>query len=639
MFQKGNSIWQFGGFSVDPKEQLFLRDGLPVSVTAKTFSLLVFLLEAHGKLVEREILINHLWPDTSVEENNLKVQISVLRRILGDSAETPQFIETVPKRGYRFIAKVTRIGLDKDESQGESSPSEIPGSAFGLIKKLANQTKEGSRLFRYKGLPLIVLLLAVSALFWKGMGFPKSGSTREIHSIAVLPFTFDPKTDETTLLGIGLSELLVDQIGKIHGVTVRPVGSASNIKSAPRDPVTIGRELKVDGVIEGKVQRTGENYRISVRLVRVSGGDSIWEGVSYRSAADIFTLQDWLSEVIAKSIGAELTPGTATGTVPKPVSSEATSLYLKGRFFLGKRTREGAETALRYFQDAIRKEPEFGGAWAGVADCYLIMGDYGWQPLKASWEKARQAASRAISCDQNLAEAHAAIGYLMFFGDWVPGEAEKEFQAAIRLNPNYATAHQWYSQLLSLSGRNEEAIREAKAAVRIDPASPVMNMQLGAAFFYARQYPEAIRQLNLTLELDPAFLPALSYLGQSLEEDGNFDQAVATLNSLSGRCSEKAVRAMIAHVRAKAGDRGFCRDSLGFLTRPEREDPVNQYALALVRAGMGEKDAAIQHLEKAFGEKSSSLVYLKADPRFDSLREEERFKALIQQIWASGKQG
>lgn len=642
MFQQEQFFWRFGDFSLNPAEQILLRNGSPIQVTAKSFSLLVLLVEAHGTLVDRETLISRLWPDITVEENNLKVQVSVLRRTLGDSFEQPKFIETIPKRGYRFIAQVTRVEaaeLAETAPVEKAVPSTPPDPPPCPDKVTAAEGRFPAFGIPFRLFPLGLLILALLAFFWKSNGSPHRKVDKDIQSIAVLPFSFHPENDETSFLGVGLSDLLIARFGSIQGMTVRPADAVRRFGTMGPDPVKVGRDLRVDAVLGGEIHRSGEKYKIAVNFIRVSDGKKIWGGNFERTGADLFSFPDWLTGQLVAAAGQSPVSEPVRKPGQKNAAPEIMSNYLKGRFLMNRRTREDSELALTYFQEAVRVDPNYAPAWSGVADALLILGDYGWRPLRPSWEEARSAAARAIALDPGLAEARATMGYLKFFCDWDSVGGEKEFLEAVRLNPNYVTAHQWYSQFLAISGRHDEAIREAGEGVRIDPASPLLNMQLGAAFYYARRYPEAIRQLKATLDLDSKCVPAISYLGQAQEENGQLVESETTLKRMNGLIDDKIVQAMVAHVRAKNGDPDYGRRVLRLFPKPVPGESRNLFIQALILVGLGEKDRALTFLEKAFEEKSVALLYLKIDPRFEPLRGEERYRKLIDQVWLPVKQG
>ncbi len=484
-------MYAFGPFLLDTRERRLLRDGKVVPLTLKAFDLLRVLVENQGHLLRKEELLAQVWPDAIVEENNLTVTIAALRKALDEGPADRRYIETVPRRGYRFVA--------------DFHPSAEPAPAA--------PSRRG-RAARPLALAAVVMALAAAAaLAWLWRHSPPAGNA-PVRSMAVLPFR--SLTNDGEYLGLGMADALITRLGRTS-LLVRSTGAVQKYAVPGLDPVAAGRELQVDSVLEGSIQTSGDQLRTTVRLLRVGDGSTLWAGTFDERLPDIFSVQDSISQRVVEALALQLTEAQRSRLTRRDTSdSEAYQLYLRGRFFWNKRTRDGFERGVASFRQAVAKDPAYALAYAGLADSHIGMTFYHYASPHAAMPLAREAAQKALEIDDSLAEAHASLAHVKTNYEWDWAEAERLSRKAIALEPDYATAHQWYGvHYLAPMGRLEEAIAETRRAQQLDPLSAVFNAFVGASLYFARRYDEAIDECRKTIDLHPDFGVAHWYLGRA----------------------------------------------------------------------------------------------------------------------------
>ncbi len=492
-------IYAFGAFLLDIRERRLLRDGEAVPLTLKAFDLLQVLVENQGHLLQKEELLRQVWPDAVVEENNLTVTISALRKALGEGPTDREYIETVPRRGYRFVADLRAIG---DSTEAARSPQE-----------------RRVRSFPVKAMVLAaVTAVAVLVGVWKRA--PPAATAVPVRSMAVLPFR--SLTNDGEHLGLGMADALITRLGSTKLLLVRSTGTVQKYTVPGLDPVAAGRDLQVDSVLDGSIQTAGDRLRTTVRLLRVSDGSTLWAGTFDERLTDIFSVQDAISQRIAGALALELTEAQRSLLTRRDTSdSEAYQLYLRGRFFWNKRSRDGFERGIAYFRQAVEKDPAYALAYSGLADSHIGMTYYHYAAPHSAMPLARTAALKALEIDASLAEAHASLAHVKANYEWDWAEAERLFSKAIALEPEYATAHQWFGMhFLAPMGRLEEAIAETRRAQQLDPLSAVFNAFVGATLYFARRHDEAIEECRKTVDLHPDFGVAHWYLGRAYLQKG-----------------------------------------------------------------------------------------------------------------------
>jgi DNA-binding winged helix-turn-helix (wHTH) protein/TolB-like protein/Flp pilus assembly protein TadD len=643
-------IFEFGPFRLDVAQRLLLCDGEPVPLTPKAFDTLAVLVQQSGRLLEKDDLLKLVWPDSIVEEGNLTNNIFVLRKALGESAEQ-KYIETIPKRGYRFIAPV-RTGWDEgvDLTVAERIQSrtvieetvsekewESGGGGEGEAKSISPAfspvhpfTRSPIRPFLIIG--LLVILAAALTSFWI-LSRPKEMKTvATVKSIAVLPFKPLRADESEAYLGLGIADTLITKLSTLQQLIVRPTSAVRKYSSPEQDPLAAGREQQVDAVLEGNIQRAGERVRVTVRLLSIEDGRPLW-AAQYDEPhfTDIFAVQDSISEEVAQALLLKLTEKEQKQLTKRYTeNAEVYQLYLKGRYSWEKWSQDGSKQAVEYFEEAIKRDPNYALAYSGLADAYIFGAGTG-LPQKEAHQRAREAAMKALALDPRLGEAHASLAIVLLYDDWDFSGAEREFKRAIELSPSYAEAHHVYSHYLLLMGRIEESLAESKKLLELDPVSETPIGHLGSVYLYTRQYDEAIQQFQKALQLYPdATEHAL--VGHAYYQKGMFREAVEEyLKDLaqSGFTPDKI--AALREAFGKSGIKGYLQKRIEQLKagpQPEGE----AITIAGFYAQLGDKDQAFQWLEKAYAEHSDGLVRLKEELAFDNLRSDPRFTDLLRRI-------
>ena len=624
-------FFEFGEYRLDPAEHRLMRDGKIIALTPKAFETLRLLIENSGHLLEKERLMEMLWADAFVEEGNLADNISKIRQALGDSRKEPKFIETVSGRGYRFIAEVKKVEVNPTEDviaglYGDQIPTQTALTAEDLPKKS-------------RAVPILAAGLAVIAAaalgfyFWNANRLQTPTSPAALRSIAVLPFKPLVAGNRDEALELGVSDTLISGLSRLQQITVRPISSVRKYASLDQDALAAGRELGVESVLDGNIQRTDDRIRISARLVRVDDGTTLWTETFDEKFTDIFSVQDSIAKKIVGALSLQLSGEEQNRLTKKyTANTEAYQLYLKGRFFWNKLTPDGLQKSVDFYTRAIEIDPNYALAYAGLADSYNLLGSYGFWTLKESHPKARAAAQKALELDANLAEAHASLATVIadYYWDWPV--AEDHFRRAIELNPNYPVARYWYSQHLSRMGHFDEAVDEARRAQALDPLSSSADAHVGLALYRSRRYDDAVSELRKAVEFNPQALDAHIFLGFVYVQQGKKEEAIRELQivvELSER--NPSMVGLLGYGYASAGKRD---DAKAILKELESQSgkPVSQIEIAMIYIALGDHDRAFERLETAYRERAWQLGFLKVEPIFDPLREDPRFDDLMRRV-------
>lgn len=609
MTEPGRPVYAFGPFLLDTRERRLLRDGEVVPLTLKAFDLLQVLVENQGHLLEKVELLRRVWPDAIVEENNLTVTISALRKALDEGPTDRQYIETVPRRGYRFVA---------DFRAASESPPPTEIARRPPVRR--------ARVFALGAIVVAAVIAAALGWTWRRS---TAATVVPARSMAVLPFR--SLTNDSEYLGLGMADALITRLGRTK-LLVRSTGSVQRYAAPGLDPVAVGRELQVQSVLEGSIQTSGDRLRTTVRLLRVSDGSTLWSGTFDERLTDIFSVQDQVSQRVADALALELTEAQRSLLTRHDTSdSEAYQLYLRGRFFWNKRTREGFERGASYFRQAVAKDPAYALAYSGLADSHIGATFYHYASPQSAMPLARTAALKALEIDGSLAEAHASLAHVKTNYEWDWTEAERLSRRAIALEPEYATAHQWFGMhYLAPMGRLEEAIAETRRAQQLEPLSAVFHAFVGGALYFARRYDEAIEECRRTIDIHPEFGVAHWYLGRAYLQQGKHPEALAELQkavTLSGE--SPLMKGTLGVGYAMAGDRGAAQRTLGELEKLRAESYASALDLAALHAALGNREQAFRWLDQAAAERSFHLIYLKVWPELDTLRSDPRFRALV----------
>lgn len=640
-------VARFGIYEVSFDSGEVRRAGLKIRMQQQPLKLLQVLLERPGEVVSREELRNRLWASESFGDFDQAVNIAIgkLRSALGDSAENPRYIETLPKRGYRFIADVSIGDFDgqtdglvtlplESPTQTSASDALAPAPPYLPLQVAKEETALKRRRWTVRritlaaalslGLSILAVLLTLSWL----------RRPTGIRSLAVLPldnFSDDASQD---YFADGMTDELITDLAQIRALRVVSRTSVMMYKGTRKPLSQIARELNVDAVVEGSVFRSGDQVRITAQLIQVPADKHLWAESYQGNVRDTLTVQNRVARSIAEEIRIEVTPQEQEALKSaKMINPEAYEAYLKGRYSWNRRTADGLKNAVDYFNQAIAKDPNYAAAYSGLADTYALLGDwqYSVMPTKEAMPRALAAARKAVELDDSLGEAHASLAFCLEGFDWDFAAADGEFQRAVALSPGYATAHHWYAWHLSLMGRNKEAIAEMDKAVNLDPVSPVVNADLAELLLIAHLPDESIQQSRKTIEMNPGFAFAHNQLAQAYIEKQKFGEAIAELQEAIRLAGDSPI--FVANLaRAYAGSNQKAKAVELLESLKKRSDPGSPLVaeIAMIYTALGEKDQAMRWLEKGYQARFNPGVLER--PCFDALRPEPRFQDLVRRI-------
>jgi TolB-like protein/DNA-binding winged helix-turn-helix (wHTH) protein/Flp pilus assembly protein TadD len=651
-------VIRFGTYEVSLQSGEVRKAGVRIRVQQQPLKLLEVLLERPGEVVTREELRNRVWPNESFGDFDQAVNIAIakLRSALGDSAENPRFIETLPKRGYRFMASVSFVEADGHirTPQSPSAPSAGSEPGFQLQGNglaLSPVTGEEAQLQR-PGLAVaaphrlrptrwVIMALAfvlgvaiLSVLLFRSRGH----ASVPIRSLAVLPLDNLSGDASQNYFSDGMTDELITDLAQISALRVISRTSVMVYKGARKPLPQIARELHVDAIVEGTVLRAGDQVRITAQLIDASSDKHLWSQSYEGDLRDTLALQDRVARAIAKEIQINLTPQEQVALKSaRVVNPQAYESYLKGRYFWNKRTADGLRVALAYFNQAIEEDPNYAQAYSGLADTYALLGDWQYAVMtsKEAFPKAKAAALKAVGLDSALGEAHNSLGFVLDGFDWDLDSGGKEFRRAIELNPGYATAHHWYAWHLALLGQYDEAIAEMKKAESLDPLSLIINADLAELFVLAHSYDESVRQSLKTIEMDPNFGMAHNQLAQAYLQEHKYQEAVAELQKAVQLSEESPTCiANLARAYALSGQRS---EAVKLLTELKtRSTPGYSHAseIAVIYVSLGDTDEAMNWLQRGYAERFNPGVLLR--PGFDPLRSDPRFQNLAHRVGLPG---
>ncbi len=625
-----SGVMRFGVFELDPVAGELRKAGLRIRLSDQSLKILVLLLERPGTVVTREELRRTLWPDgTFVEfDRSLNAAINRLRAALGDSAENPRFVETVSHRGYRFIATV-------DGPPGSLEKQLSPPTAtvrVTEVRKLAPRT-----IVMTAAVLLLALLFALNLGGWKERVLKTRSHT--IRSIAVLPLENLSRDAEQEYFADGLTEELITELSKIEAVKVISRTSVMHYKGRRKTLPEIARELNVDGIVEGSVERSGERVRITAQLIEARTDTHLW-GESYeRDLRNVIEVQDEVARAIAEQIHTKLTPeqsmhlagARAEGTQ----NPEAYDLYLKGRYYWNKRTAADLETAISYFNQAIAKDPGYAWAYSGLAEAYGLLPSFGGAPSE-NYPKSNAAARKALELDATLARPHAVLGFSEMVYEWDFAGGEAEFKKAFELDPNDATAHQWHANILAEMGwREQDALVEINLAHQLDPLSSIISVDTGYVHADARQYEEAIVICQKVANDNPTFAAAHACLASAYWGKRMYPQVIEELKALGQLSADRNASAFASAMEQgfrSAGWKGALTKGIQIRQAQRKSGYSSAYAIAKLYAELGAKDQAFRWLNTAYQEHNDYLENLKNDFSLDPLRSDPRFAELVHKV-------
>lgn len=602
--------YEFGEFRLETATRRLWRGDRHVTLGQKATEALVELLERAGEIVEKDELVRTLWPDTVVEDNNLNQQISALRRALGETAEQPKHIITVPGRGYRLVVE------QPVPAPSATLPEPIVSRAARPMKRV------------FFGLLLMGILSVVSVAIWQNSR-KDLANTPSIKSLAVLPLRSLNPAQGDEHFGLGISDAIIRNLTAFEGVVILPPGAVRRYVDTATDPTAAGRALSVDAVLDGTVQRAGNRLRVSVQLVRVDNGASAWTERFDTEWGDIFSVQDEIARQVARALALQLKQGSANDARPRRATTdlEAYAAYLKSRYFWNKRSADGYVKGIELAQVAVTRDPSFALAWAALADCYALLGSSPNATIDRgdAMNRARQAAERSLALDPSSSEATTSLAFVKMHYDWDWTTAERMFQSALALDPDYATAHHWYAYLLTARRRHDEAIARIRRASELDPLSVIIATDVGELLLYAGRVEEAVAAVRGALELDPAFAQAHRVLAWAEMRRGNHDLAAQALQE------NPSDLATLGHVY---GLLGRTQEALAIVDTLKKQAAGAELAvqLSVVYAGLGANDDAFYWLDQGFRARSGSLILLMVEPLWAPLRTDPRFADLARRV-------
>jgi len=618
--------FQFADFEFDLSRYELRRAGHAVRLEKIPMELLILLLRRKGELVTREEIIDKLWgKDVFVDvEQGINTAVRKIRQALHDDPEDPRYVQTVVGRGYRFIPDIHEVAAD-----AAASAETLPAATVAAPRPVSGMR----RIWIGAALLLAAVLVVLSMSGWRNWRF--SPAAPPIRSLAVLPLENLSADPAQEYFADGLTDEVITQLARRGSLRVISRTSVMHYKATKKTIPEIARELNVDAVVEGSVSRDGGMVRVRAQLVAASD-QHLWAESFTRELRDILALQEDVASAIAQRVQAQLAvvPGIAPpGTKPHPVEPAVLEAYLRGRAAWNRRNEAGLREAMGLFKEAVALDPYYAPAYSGLADTFTTLGYLGYFPAQESFVPARAAALKAVELDPTLAEPHASLAYINLYYDWDWNAAEQEFHKAIQLNPNYATAHHWYSLYLTAMGQRVEAMAEIQKAGNLDPLSPAIQTDMGLQLYYAHRYDDAIHHLTSTLEMNPNSALAHLWLGRCYQEKGRYAEALAEYSQ-----TERVMHDWVVIIAARGmalGLAGKTKEAQGVLRELRelaKKRYVTAYGVALVYAGLGDKDQTLAWLQRGITERTHWLVWTKWDPRWKSLQGDPRFAELLRRI-------
>ena len=583
--QADSRIYEFKGFRLEVAQRRLLCQGQPVPLKPKVLDLLLYLIERRNQLVIKEDLMRDLWPDAVVEENNITVSMSMLRKALGDDSDKRTFIETVPRCGYRFLPDVTEIGHE------QASPADVQNGTESAFREDL------------------------------------------IDSIAVLPVQSESNDPNIEYLSEGITESLINTLSRIPRLRVLACSTVLRFKGKHIDPQAVGQQLSVTVVLMIRVLRLGEKLVIRSELVKVADGSQLWGEQYNRGLSDLLEIQEEITRAIAESLKFKLTQQDKIRLTQKPTDNiEAFNLYLRGRYFWNRYDKEWVLKAIEAFRQAIDIDAHYALAYCGLADAYFRLSNVHFSPREVL-PKAKEAALKAVEMDEDLAEAHSSLALISVYYDHNWQRAEVEFRKALELNPDLISAHQRYGSYLTFMGRFEEAIRHYETALELDPFSLQINVNLATTYYLRGEYDRAVNHLKKTSELEPNYMPTRFVLACTYTQQGRLVEAIEEFQQIY-KLDNEAYIAMgfMGYAHGLAGQRDEAQTLLNVLEEISTRQYISPYSILVIHLVLGPEERVFELLEHLYEEHNDWLVWLKVSPELKPLRDHPRFKSLLRRL-------
>ena len=633
-------MFRFADFVLDVKDHTLTRSGLPVHLRPKSFDTLVYLVRHHGRLVTRDELLEAIWAGVVVTDGTLTHCIEEIRVALDDDPRNVRFLQTVPHLGYRFVAEVGERGGDACdieivEEDISTVSVRVCGSGSDAVPGGGQpELHAAGKWWRRALLPaaLVVITGCVLGVLW----FARSQHTpgRAITSLAVLPFQDLGRVQDEDYFAEGLTDAMIGELARIRALRVISRTSVMQYKNSTKPLTSIAAELQVDGIIEGSVFRSGERVRISAALISSEGERHLWSETYEMDQRDIVGRLRTIACTLAREISIELPQEEQEGSLAgRSVAPAVYEQYLKGRYHWNKRSAEGFWKGIECFERALNEEPSYAPAYVGLADCYNLLGDYDYLPPRAAFPKARAAALQALSIDGKSAEAHASLAFAAMRFDWNWAEVEREYRLAAEMSPSSSCVHHWNGLYLAMRGRFDEAGPELDRAHALDPLALIITANRAWVRYFAREYEQALGLCREALDLDPGFISAHVKLGWVYEQMHRYPEARAQFQrAIDSDPGNPVFRLFLAHTCAVQGERQEALALIREAASAARGNYLPAYHVAAAYAGLGERRSSMEWLRTAYRERSGWLPWLKVDPKFDVLRGEPDFEALLDSL-------
>jgi DNA-binding winged helix-turn-helix (wHTH) protein/TolB-like protein/tetratricopeptide (TPR) repeat protein len=607
--------YEFGDFALDVGQQCLLRrdTGQTTLLTGKVFDTLVYFVEHAGETLDKDVLLRSIWPGVIVEENSLTQNVSTLRQMLGEARGENRYIATVARRGYRFVAKVTR---------GEASVAAPPPSA----------TPSAARRPMVLVIAGAAALLAVIAaiVFFTSAPKPREAAPLATRTLAILPFKPLLPAERNESLELGMAESLITHLSQHSRQAITPLSSVRRYRALDQDPIAAGRELGVDTVLDGSLQRRGDRLRVAVRLLRVADGQQLWAQSFDQNFTTIFDVQDTIAARVAQAVSVRWVGGNATRGASYTKDPEAYALYASGQFAWTRQTEPSLLQAITFFQQAIEKDPNYALAYASLADSYALLGVFGMRAPDEVFPKARRAVEKALSIDPDLAAAHTSLGQIhtIYEHDWDAGA--REYQRALQLDPSLASVYHRRGLLYAMQGDIDRALEENSRAQQLEPLWLAPKGAAGNFLYFARRYDESIRLLEQVLALDERADNARAFLIRDLLVTGDYDRAMAEYDKRP--LQMPGSNAHRAQALALSGRHAAALVELDRVLKLSKQRYVPAYDIALIYSALGDTENTFSWLERAVEDRSTMMVFLAQDPMFDAFHSDPRWAGLVRRI-------
>jgi TolB-like protein/DNA-binding winged helix-turn-helix (wHTH) protein len=627
--------YEFNEFRLETAERRLHRHGRAIPLAPKVFDTLVLLVENSGRLLPKDELMEKLWPKTFVEDVSLAQNISQLRKALGDTGGDAQIIQTVAKRGYRFVATVRTVNGEPPANGRDAVEIAAAARSDLTYRPLPQSPRLG-----WKAVAILaaagVVTVGVSYFVFFSQRGGNNVAAPAIRSIAVLPLANLSTDPEQEFFADGMTDDLITELARIRALRVISRTSVMQYKGTKKSLPQIARELNVDALVEGTVSQRNGQIHITAQLVQANPEQHMWAESYERPLAEAGNLQSEIAREIAGALRTTMTNDEQSRMRrSRAINPEANLLYLKGRYFWNKRTLEGVKESAKYFDQAVAKDGDFAQAYVGLADAYIFEGGWGMEPATVVLPQAEAAARKAITLDSDNAEAHAALGLIAMNYEWDWLKAEREYKLALRLNPNDSIAHHWYGEYLGAQGRFDEGLAELKRAQELDPLSLAIASDQGKLLYFSRRYDRAITQLRKTLEMDPSFQQAHFWLVRAYAEkkmEPELDAELDTLRTASGDSPNYWVIASVA--KSKTGKPKAVRDAVA-KAKARSANPLDPANMLYIQIASGDANESFTWMEKCYAAHSTMMTSLKVNPDYDNLRGDPRFAKYLAQVGLS----